>query len=61
MSSVSSSDSPVINPALFRRPPFISSTPAATKAVKATKPRVKRVSGAAKKKPEKEKGARGTN
>ena len=62
MSSVSSSDSPVIDPALVRRTPSTSSTPAATKAVKATKPRVNRVtSEAAKKKPGKEKGTRGTN
>ena len=61
MSSVSSSDSPVIDPALVRRTPSTSSTPAATNAVKAPKPRVNHVSGAAKKNAEKEKGARETN
>ena len=53
MSSVSSSDSPVIDPALVRRTPITSSTPAATKAVKTPKPRVNRVSGLGKKKKKK--------
>ena len=56
MSSVSSSDSPVINLALVRQTPFTSSTPAASKAVKAPKPRVNRVSGLGKKKLKKKKG-----
>ncbi len=61
MSSISSSDSPVIDPALVRKTPFTSSTPAASKAVKAPKPRVNHVSGLGKKKAEKEKGTCGSN
>ena len=63
MSSISSSDSPidpVINPALVRRAPFTSSTPAATKAVKAPKPGTKRVAKRVAK-AGKEKGPRGSN
>jgi len=56
MSSISSSDSPVIDLALVRQTPFTSSTPAASKAVKAPKPHVNHVSGLGKKKLKKKKG-----